>query len=361
MRSNSRYCVLVFFAASVMTFPIPAKAQSASEVRTTKPQPSGGPEIIRLPVVAEPEKEARLYARVNGFVAERRVDIGDAVKEGDVLAVIDAPEIERNHERAKAAVGQATARVGLANANLKRTQALAGKDFATDAALDDRRSQAEVAIADKEAADAEVRRFDELLAFREVRAPFSGFIVERNVEVGDLVVGDTSMNATPMFRIARIDELRVVASVPQSALSAIRAGETVKVTFDKYPGEVFSAKVSRQSQLVDRASGTMRVEMALSNPGGKVPAGLAGQAEFALASAKNLRLPTSAVFNREGKPHVAVVESGAVQFRAVTLGRDLGRLVEIREGVTDKDDVVLNPNGLLRPGDPATSKAAGAS
>jgi RND family efflux transporter MFP subunit len=334
---------------------------SPPEVRTAKPQPGAATEPTRLPVIAEPGKEARLYARINGFVASRAVDIGDSVAEGAALAVIDAPEIERNHERAKASVAQAEARVAVADANLKRTTTLAGKDFASEAALDDRRAQLNVAIADREAAMAEVRRFDELLAFRQVRAPFAGIIVERNIEIGDLVVGDTAMNATPMFRIAHIEDLRVVADVPQTALNAVREGEMVAVVFDQLGGEKLQAKVARMAKSIDRASGTMRVELALSNPGGRVPAGLAGHVEFVRKTPAAVRVPTSAVFTHDGKPYIAVVEAGVIQFKTVALGRDLGRLVEIVDGAGEKDDVVLNPNGLLRPGDPAVSRTDGAS
>jgi multidrug efflux system membrane fusion protein len=348
----SAICALI-----VLTGAAPASAQ-APEVRTTKPESGGPPASIRLPVVAEPEKRARLYARANGFLAERRVDIGDAVKTGDVLAVIDAPEVVRNFERAKAAVGQAEARVTLANSNLQRTASLAGKDFASEASLDDRRAQANVAIADREAALAELRRFEELLAFRQVRAPFDGVVVARNVELGDLVMGDSGGGATPMFELARIEEMRIVADVPQSALEAIRPGEEVTVTFDRFEGERFTATVSRLSQAIDRTSGTMRVEMAMANPGGRAPAGLAGRAEFFMSSKNGVRLPTNAVTMRDGKPNVVVIEDGVAAFREVRLGRDLGRMIEIREGVRATDEVVLNPNGMLRPGDRVSVKGA---
>lgn len=346
-----------FFVLIVLSVASPSLAQT-SEVRTMRPETAGPRATIRLPVVAEPEKRSRLYARANGFLAERRVDLGDAVKSGEILAVIDAPEIVRNFERAKAAVGQANARVTLANANLQRTASLAGKDFASEASLDDRRAQANVAIADKEAALAELRRFEELLAFRQVRAPFDGVVVARNIELGDLVMGDSGGGATPMFELARIDAMRIVADVPQSALAAIRQGEQVKVTFDRFDGEEFTATVTRLSQSIDRASGTMRVEMAMANPGARVPAGLAGRAEFVMSAGNSVRLPTNVVTMRDGKPNVVVIDQGLVQFREVRLGRDLGRTIEILEGVLETDEVVLNPNGMLRPGDRVSVKAA---
>ncbi|WP_407529386.1 efflux RND transporter periplasmic adaptor subunit [Methylobacterium oryzisoli] len=332
-------------------------AAQTAEVRTVRPERASAREGFRLPVVAEPEKRARLFARANGFVAERRVDIGDAVEAGDVLAVIDAPEVVRNHERAKAAVGQADARVSLAEANLERTAVLAGKDFASRAVLDDRRSQSNIAVADREAALAELRRFEELLAFRQVRAPFGGVVVARNVELGDLVVGDAAAGATPMFELARIEELRIVADVPQGALGAIRLGEDAKVTFTRFGNEAFVAKVARRSQSIDRVSGTMRVELTMSNPGGRLPAGLAGHVEFAVAG-DGVTVPTSALTIRNGKTFVVTLDEGVVRFREVALGRDLGRTVEIREGLREADEVVLNPNALLRAGDRVAVKSA---
>lgn len=321
------------------------------EVRTVHPKREATGKPVRLPAVAEPFEQAFLYARVNGFVADRRADVGDRVESGQVLAVIEAPELVRNSERAKAALAQSEAQVVLAKSNLLRAERLGNQNFVSREVLETRQAEALVAKANREAAAAEVSRLTELLGFREVRAPFAGVVVARNIERGDLVAGDQPHPSAHLFHLAQIDKFRVVVHVPQSAVKLVEQGKPVRIIFPEFPQETFSGQITRIANFIDARSGAMRVEILLPNPGGRIPASMYGQVEFTPPSASTLRLPTNSVTLRRGVPHVALFDDGRVKFTPVRLGRDFGAESEVLEGVTENQMVVINPNALLRDGD----------
>ncbi len=330
----------------------PAAPAAVPQVRTAKPEVPAQAPALRLPVVVEPQEEALVRARVAGFLEERRVDIGDRVEAGQVLAVIDTPELVREHESLKAALAQAEAQAVLAAANLRRAEVLVAQGHVSRSVLDERQAQARVAAASRDATAADLARVAELLRFREVRAPFAGVVVERLAERGDLVAADQTQAGGHLFRIARVDTLRVVVDAPQGAIRDLTPGAKLAVTFPEYPGETFQAAVSRTAGLVDRRTGTMRVEAEMANPGARVPAGMAGHLEARSAGAPPLQAPLAALVTRDGRPHLAVLEGGTVRFRPVTLGRSLGPKVEVVAGITAEDTLVLNPNGMLAEGQP---------
>lgn len=328
----------------------PAAGPAIPQVRTAKPEVPAQAPALRLPVVVEPREEALVRARVAGFLEERRVDIGDRVEAGQVLAVIDTPELVREHESLKAALAQAEAQAILAAANLRRAEALVAQGHVSRSVLDERQAQARVAAASRDATAADLARVAELLRFREVRAPFAGVVVERLVERGDLVAADQTQAGGHLFRIAGVDTLRVVVDAPQGAIRDLAPGAKLKVTFPEFPGEAFEAAVARTAGLVDRRTGTMRVEAEMANPDGRVPAGMAGHLEAKAAGTPPLQAPLAALVTRDGRPHLAVLQDGTVRYRPVTLGRSLGPKVEVVEGIGADDTLVLNPNGMLAEG-----------
>lgn len=334
--------------------PAPKAAAPADQnaVRTVQPRKGEAPPELRLPATAEAFADARLYARINGFVAQQRAELGDRVAAGQVLAVIDAPEVERGYERAKAALAQVDARLELSRSNLDRTQRLVDQRFLSRASLDERNAELQVASADRNAAAAEVRRLGELLNFRTIRAPFAGVITERRAERGNLVAGDQPQADAYLYRVSRVDRLRVAVDVPQSAARSIRAGTPVEVVFPDFPGQVFTGEVARSADAIDPRSGTMRVEVTLPNPGGTIPSGMAGQVILRQpAGTPRYVVPVNAlVTGREG-PRVALVRDGTVRFVPVQVGRNLGQSVELLSGVDDTARVILSPNALLREGD----------
>jgi RND family efflux transporter MFP subunit len=361
MRKNGRIAVIAAlglgataFAARNVGQAVPdtaSKTAGPPEVRTVNPRREQSSAPVKLPVNAEPSEQARLYARISGFVSERRVELGDKVEAGQILAVIENPEQASNCERAKSTLAQNEAQLVLAKANMVRAERLIDQSFVSRSTLETRQAELRVAETNRDSAASEVRRLEELLSFREIRAPFSGVIVERNVERGDLAAGDQPQGGAYLFRVARIESLRIVLNAPQSAVRLVEVGRSARVTFPEFPGEIFNGQISRTSNFINGSSGTMRVEIALANPGGRIPANMFGEVELAGFSQTALRLPTNVVTMKQGLPHVAVVDGGHIRFAPVRLGRDFGAEMEVLEGVTEQQGVVVNPNALLREGE----------
>ena len=335
-----------------------AAAAQRPVVRVSAPEVAAASNDLRLPARTAPVEQALVFARATGVVSERRADIGTRVKKGDVLAVITAPEIDQAVDRARAAVAQAKAKEQLAQTNLTRSQQLVRQGFLSEQVLDERQGTYDAAVADRLAAEAELRRLNEIKGFQVLRAPFSGVIAERRVDRGDRVVGDATNAEGYLFRLVRTDELRVAIDVPQSVVMQVQPGMTAEVLFPELPGERLAAKVVRSSGFIDSRTGTMQVELALPNANGRLPAGMLGEVVLKLSRQQPVLLvPNSAVLVRDGKPQVATVEGGSgqsvgtVRFLSVQVGRNLGNRVEVLAGLSLTAALVTNPNALLREGD----------
>lgn len=308
---------------------------------------------LTLPGRTAPIEQARLSGRATGVVGERRGEIGDRVKAGDILVVIDAPEIGQQLDRAKAAVEQAKARLALAEVTLGRAEELVPKKFLPEQARDERFANVQTAKADLDAAQAEVRRLEEVQGFQIIRSPFDGIIIERQVERGDRVTGDFGATGTFFYNIARLEKLRIEIDVPQSFALKVRPGTPAKMTFAELPDKAFDATVVRTSQLIDQTSGTMRAELVMDNPDFLLPAGLTGQVTLDVErDAACVLIPGNALVVRQGQQFVATVDADhKIAYRPVRIGRDLGAEAEICSGLAAADRVILSPNALLKPGD----------
>ena len=326
-----------------------AASASAPVVRVVIATASPIKTTLRLPARAMAAEEARIFARSSGTVAERRVDLGDRVKAGELLLRIAAPEVDQSLERARAAVGQTRAREQLAQLNVDRAKPLVEQQFLSPSGLDNLTANLAVAHADTAAAVAEVKRLEAVQQFQWVRAPFAGVITERLVERGDRVSGDSG--DAYLLRLAKLDELRVVVDVPQSSAIDVPLGAVVPLSFREFPGETFKATLRRRSGAIDAATGTMRIELALPNPELRLPAGLRGEAVLEVNSLGGVRVPAGALLSRDGKPHVAVVDAqGRLRFVAVQVDRTSDREVVIRSGLDAGAKVVMPLSSLLREG-----------
>lgn len=351
------------YLAWTQSFTSPVTAQATEQaskdapqlktVRVVNPEPLRETGTIALTGRTAPAEQAVVASRASGVAARRLVDIGDKVSAGDVLLVIDAPEVDQELVRAKATVQQSRARLDLARVNAGRAEQLVKQGHVSEQQRDERTANERVAEADLAAAEAEVRRLTEVQGFLTVRAPFAGTIVSRAVERGDRISASDSQPSAPLFRIARLDELRVELDVPQTDALKVRIGNAAKVVFAELPGEVFEAKVVRRAGVIDQASSTMRAELAMPNPGERIPAGLTGVVTLDVARDRALlSVPTNTLVTRNGRQKVAVIEGeNEVTFRAVTVGRDFGERIEIVSGLEPSDRVILAPNALLREGD----------
>ena len=332
--------------------PGPAPSPAAT-VRVVNPELLRDAGTITLTGRTAPAEQAVVGARAGGIVQKRNVDIGDTVAEGDVLLVIDAPEVTQELARARAAIQQARARLDFARVNARRAETLVKQGHLSEQQRDERVATERVSEADLAAAEAEVRRLEEVQGFLTLRAPFAGTIGARAVERGDRITTSDAQAGGPLFRIARLDELRVEIDIPQTSALKVRPGGAARVTFAELPGETFEAKVVRRAGLIDQASSTMRAELVMENPEERIPAGLTGLVTLYVSRERMpVTIPTNTLVTRQGRQKVAVVDDeGAVAFRPVTVGRDFGERVEIVAGLTAEDRVILSPNALLREGD----------
>ncbi len=330
----------------------PLQAEDAVQVKTTQPVPAPADASLQTTGRTAPAQEATLYSRATGIISELKVDIGDRVQEGDVLAIIDAPEVAHEIEAAKARVEQMKARQELAAALLKRGEGLAESNAFSKETLDERRSGTRTAAADVLAAEAELQRLEENQRFLTIKAPFRGTITARRVDKGDHINGDSSSADSWLFQIARMNELRMVLHVPPATALQIKNDDEAAVTFADIPGKTFSGKVSRSSGLIDSSSGTMRVEVLLPNSDFAIPAGLSGIARVKAKTLSSvLMVPSNAIATRDGITNLALVENGKVKFQPVRAGRTLGPRIEVLSGITPEGQVILSPNALLKDGD----------
>jgi RND family efflux transporter MFP subunit len=341
--------------AVVLLFSLPLVAAGES-VKTQRPVPADQAELYEVPGRTEPFESATIFTRATGIIRDRKFEIGQAVKSGEVLAVIDTPEIDRAVDAAKAAVEQARARAANAQNLSSRSSRLLRSDVVSKEETEQRQTDAAETSAAVRVAEAELARLEEQQRFSVVRAPFDGVISARNLDRGDLARGDNAPADGWIYRLARLDTLRFVVSASPDLALRLKPESTATVRFKEFPGREFSARVAQSSRLFDSATGTMRVELLLQNSDLLLPAGLTGSATFSLVPPPGtFRLPANAVFVREGKSLVALADGGAVRYVPVTPGRNLGRDLEVTSpGLTASSEVLLNPNALLREGDPVT-------
>ena len=310
---------------------------------------------LSLPGDVTAFEDSPVYARVNGYVRQWTVDIGARVKAGDLLAEIEVPELHQQLKQAQAQVLQAKANVEIARityqryAGLVRTAAVSQQDV--DAGL----AAWEARKADVAAAEAEVGRLTAMVGFQKIYAPFDGVIGARNLAkatTGALIDYGSQDPKAWLYRIYRLDPVRIYVAVPQSWLRMIRDGLDADVALREYPDRSFPGKVVRNAAALDPASRTLLVEVQAPNPDGLLLPGLYATVHFRLTDPQPpviVGSPSVVVF--DGSPQVAVVDAeDVVRIRKVRLGRDLGATVEILSGVVPGERVVVSPNDLLRDG-----------
>lgn len=355
LRTGSLLSMLAMLAACGRPSPGVSDAIAAEvtppQVHIVHPEPAPDTQSLRLPARTEPVEQALVHARATGFVAQRQVDIGDRVEKGAVLAVISAPDLDARVQRAQAGLAQAEAALRLAHSSVERARLLAQRGWLSQQMLDEREAELAKAQADRAAARAELAHQRELQSFLTVRAPFAGTIAQRYVERGDYVAGGAGGDSRPLFRVVRLDELRVTLDMPQAAVLHLPAQGVARLRFVEAPGEVFEARVMRRSGAIDPQLGTMRVELSMSNPDLRLPAGLVGEAELQLQRPAALLVPARALSTQAGRSVVGVL--GADERYAlvpVTVGRNLGDRIEILDGLEHDARLVLSPNATLQAG-----------
>jgi RND family efflux transporter MFP subunit len=313
-------------------------------VSTTKPQ--GGPAANKLvlPGNVQAFYEAPIYARTNGYLKIWYTDIGAGVKEGQLLAEIETPEVDQQLHQAQADLGTAEANYELSRTTNVRWQGLLATQSVSQQDADERAGDAAAKSAARQSASANLQRLRELESFKRVLAPFAGIVTQRNTDVGALInAGETPGSA--LFRVADTHRLRIYVFVPQPYAAEIRPGLTAAMAFTDHPGQSYTATVASTAQALDPVSRTLQVQLQIDNPKGELFPGSYAQVTFSLPSQANtLRVPTNAVIFRTQKLQVATVDAQHhVRLKVITQGRDFGTEIEVLTGLTAQDDLIVNP------------------
>lgn len=318
---------------------------------------------LTLPGATAAWYEATIYARVNGYVGKWFVDIGDHVKQGQVLATIDTPELDAELAAAEAKLKAAEADVQVRQAQAEFADTTyqrwkdAPKGVVSEQETDDKKAgfvsaQAELAAANAQVgvAQNDVTRLQAFEAFKRVTAPFTGTVTQRKVDIGNLVTEGSSATMTPLYRIAQNDPIRVFIDVPQSAAASMKPGTPVDVTTNGTEARTFTGKIARTSNAVDPEARTLRVEVDIPNKNDALVPGLYVEAGFHLPSQGHVVVPAAAMIFTSLGPQVAVVNGDHVEFRKVTIAEDDGNTVQLGSGVRAGDNVVLNISSQITDG-----------
>ncbi len=339
---------LIARAANAKTLQDGVAEHSTIYVKTTQPKTSGKGQSVALPGTLQGAVQAPIAARAAGYVKSWTKDIGSRVQKGDVLAEIEAPELDQQVSQAVAARAQTASTLSLAESTVARWEALRKKDVVSQQDLDERRSAVVQARANVAAADANLQRLRQLEDFKRVTAPFAGIITKRNIDVGDLIDG----SGRALFLLSQTDPLRVYVNVPQAYANLVKTGQQAVVTQAELHGQEFKAQVTRTSASIDASTRTMQIEVSLPNKDGALLPGSYVQVLLPLPGSATLTIPSNALLFRGEGTRVATVDGqGHVSLRPVALGRNNGDTVEITSGLQATDRLVLNPPDSLTDGD----------
>lgn len=313
--------------------------------------PTAGKSDMGVPLPAEVQAyvEAPIFARASGYLKKWDVDIGQHVEAGQLLAEIDTPEVDQQLAQAKAEVAQAEANLALAKSTSERWVDLLKTASVSEQETAEKQADYALKQANLEAASANLRRLEDLKSFARVTAPFAGTITTRDTDVGQLI---TAGNGRPLFRLAQTDPLRVYVRVPQTLSRQVEIGQEADLLISELPGKKFEAKVVRTAGAMDPASRTLLAELEVKNPKNEILSGSYAQVRFSdILGDPTLTLPANTLlFRSEGMQVGVVGTNGKVEMHTVKIGRDFGQTVEVVDGVSASDRVVVNPPDSIATG-----------
>jgi RND family efflux transporter MFP subunit len=305
---------------------------------------------LELPGNITAFEEAPIYARVSGYLKRWYTDIGTRVTEGQLLAEIETPELDQELKQANAALAQANANLEIARISADRWQALRKSDSVSQQDTDVRVATKSAREADVQAEEANVQRLTELSNFKKLIAPFPGTITVRTMDGGTLITAGSSRE---IFRLARTDPLRVYISLPQAYSQMVKTNDAAVLTFAEMPGEKFTGVVDRTAGAIDPVSRTLLTEILVTNHEGRLLPGAHTMVKVKLANGEDpVVVPVNTLLFRNDKGvQVGVVDdNGVVRLADVTIGRDYGNSVEVVHGLSETDNVIVNPSDSLEPG-----------
>jgi RND family efflux transporter MFP subunit len=301
-----------------------------------------------------------LYARTSGYLKTWYFDIGAHVKAGQLLAEIEAPELDRQLDQARADLATAQANFQLARTTAERYQSLLKTESVAPQDVENKLGDLQAKKAMVDSANFNVRRLEETQRFEKLYAPFDGVITARNTDIGALIDAGANSPGKELFDLAATKRLRVYVNVPQAESAAARVGSTASLTLNELPGRAFHGTITRTADAIDPASRTLLTEVDVDNPTGELLPGAYVLVHFRLGGkASGLILPANTLIFRSDGLRVAVVRNGKAELIPVILRRDFGNEVEVVSGVTPADAVIESPSDSLTSG--AQVRIAGGS
>jgi len=322
-------------------------------VSVIRPKQSAPQQEIILPGNVQAFIEAPIYSRTTGYLKRWYVDIGGRVKNGQLLAEIDTPELDQQLQQARAELATAKANYELAQTTAARYEFLLKSDSVSKQDVDNAVGDEHAKKAMVDSASDNVKRLEQLQSFEKVYAPFDGVLTARETDIGQLIVANSSASAAKeLFRVASINPLRVYVNVPQVDSPAAVPGVQAYLTMPQYPGRRFPGKIVRNAEAIEQASRTLLTEVDVANPTGEILPGAYAEVHLKLPSATStVIIPvTSLLFRSEGL-RVAVVRQGHAVMLPITLGRDFGTEVEVVSGLGGNEAVITNPPDSLVDGE----------
>jgi RND family efflux transporter MFP subunit len=339
------------------------QAAPAVDVVNVAPTPASYP--LALPGQTAGWYQSTIFARIDGYIQSWSADIGDRVKQGQVLATIDTPELDQqlNAARAKVAASQAQVQVAQSDVSIAKVTYdrwwNSPKGVVSDQEREEKRATYESAQAHLAGAVAQARldaagvsRLEALEAFKQVTAPYDGVITARHVDLGDLVTAGSGSNTSSLYGIAQSKMIRVFVDVPQKAAADLIVGLPAEATADQFPGRIFHGSVARYAMSIDAQTRTERTEVDIPNPDLTLLPGMYVHVTFKLKGSGQVQVPAAAILFRPSGLQVAVIGGdNKVEFRDITVAKDNGDMVELASGVGIGERVALNISSAIAPGE----------
>jgi RND family efflux transporter MFP subunit len=337
-------------------------------VNVVEPSSAGLSQEIVLPGNTQAFNDTPIYARTSGYLKHWYVDIGTHVRQGQLLADIDTPEVDQQLEQARADLKNSQANEQLAQITAARWQNLLKTNSVSKQETDQAVSDLSARQASVDSMAANVHRLEQLQSFEKVYAPFAGVITARNTDIGALINAGAGGVPQELFHMAAVNKLRVYVAVPEVDSLAAQTGAKATLTLDEFPGETFEGTIVRDSDSIDSATRTLNVEVDVNNAEGRIKTGAYAFVHLKLpqsahASAQSLTIPANTLLFRSEGLRVGVVRNGHAELTPIKIGRDFGATVEVVAGLQPADQVIVNPSDSLTSGSPVqvSTPAAGGS
>jgi RND family efflux transporter MFP subunit len=322
---------------------------AVTAVSVVLPKQTAPAQEIILPGNVQPFISSPIYARTNGYLKSWSADIGAHVKQGQLLAVIDAPEIDQQLEQSLSNLNTAKANLALAEITKNRYQGLLTKNAVAQQDADNAVGTFNANKAMVDANQANVKQLQALQSFERIYAPFDGVITARNTDIGELINSGSSGTAkTDLFHISQPGKLRVYVNVPEEYSQGIKVGMTADLALTEFPGRKFQGKLVRTAEAINLTTRTLLIEIEVDNPTGTLLTGSYAEVHLKVATqASTLLLPVNTLLFRSEGLRVCVVKDGKVVLSAVSPGRDFGNQIEVVSGLRPADQVIINPPDSL--------------